>query len=76
MRFNAPAALLCSSHNGNAMAHYPKQVRHLKQRHFTWKSRLLPVLLWALLFAALFYGMHRYFEYRDRELDKRLERLH
>ena len=32
-------------------------------------------LAWVLLVAVLFYGMHRYFEYRNRELDKRLEQL-
>ncbi len=57
------------------MTHYPKQVRHRMRPLFRWKSRLLHVLLWVLLFAALFYGMHCYFEYRTRELDKRLERL-
>lgn len=32
-------------------------------------------LAWALVVAALFYAMHRYFEYRNGELDKRLEQL-
>lgn len=32
-------------------------------------------LLWALLMAVLAYGVHLYFEYRNRELDKRLEQL-
>ncbi|MBK9016242.1 MAG: hypothetical protein IPM82_20450 [Saprospiraceae bacterium] len=32
-------------------------------------------LAWALVVAALFYAMHRYFEYRNSELDKRLEQL-
>ena len=32
-------------------------------------------LFWALLVGGLFYGVHRYFEYRTMELDKRLERL-
>ncbi len=32
-------------------------------------------LFWGLLMAGLAYGFHRYFEYRDRELDKRLEQL-
>lgn len=32
-------------------------------------------LVWALVVAALFYAMHRYFEYRNCELDKRLEQL-
>jgi hypothetical protein len=40
-----------------------------------WKRTLLHWLCWALLAAALFYGMHRYFEYRDSQLDKRLEQL-
>lgn len=30
---------------------------------------------WALLVAALAYGIHCYFEYRNRELDKRLEQI-
>ena len=32
-------------------------------------------LIWALLIAGLVYGFHRYFEYRNVELDKRLERI-
>lgn len=32
-------------------------------------------LLWVLLIAGLAYGIHRYFEYRNAELDKRLELL-
>ncbi|GEM_PF-6740877 len=32
-------------------------------------------LLWALLFAALAYGIHRYFVYRDVRLEKRIEKL-
>lgn len=32
-------------------------------------------LIWAMLIAALAYGVHRYFEYRNRELDKRIEQL-
>ncbi len=32
-------------------------------------------LFWALVIAGLAFGAHRYFEYRNAELDKRLERL-
>jgi len=32
-------------------------------------------LVWALLLAAIAYGFHRYFEYRNAELDKRIEKL-
>ncbi|MBI5915907.1 MAG: hypothetical protein HY842_11055 [Bacteroidetes bacterium] len=32
-------------------------------------------LFWALLIGGLLYGIHRYFEYRNMELDKRLERI-
>ncbi len=32
-------------------------------------------LLWGLFIALLAYGIHRYFEYRNAELDKRLELL-
>jgi hypothetical protein len=33
-------------------------------------------LPWLLLLAALAIGMHRYFEYRNAELDKRIEQLY
>lgn len=32
-------------------------------------------LLWALLIAVLAIGINAYFDYRNRELDKRIERL-
>lgn len=32
-------------------------------------------LFWALLIGGFLYGVHRYFEYRNMELDKRLERI-
>ncbi|MBK9016597.1 MAG: hypothetical protein IPM82_22365 [Saprospiraceae bacterium] len=32
-------------------------------------------LVWAMLLAAIAYGFHCYFEYRDAQLEKRLERL-
>jgi hypothetical protein len=37
-----------------------------------WLRYWLP---WLLVIIALAYGMHRYFEYRNKELDKRIERL-
>jgi len=55
---------------------------HSKQDHdnnllfFRWKEALLHWLTWSLWVAVLFYGMHCYFEYRNQELDKRLEQLH
>ena len=30
-------------------------------------------LFWIVLMAAILYGIHRYFEYRTQELDKRIE---
>ncbi len=32
-------------------------------------------LVWTLLLASIAYGFHRYFEYRNRELDMRIEKL-
>jgi hypothetical protein len=32
-------------------------------------------LVWALLMATIAYGIHRYFEYRNAELDRRIELL-
>lgn len=40
-----------------------------------WKSVLRYWLPWVLLVLGLTYGIHRYFEYRDAQLDKRLELL-
>ncbi|MBK7939886.1 MAG: hypothetical protein IPJ82_23625 [Lewinellaceae bacterium] len=40
-----------------------------------WKRMLLFWLPWLLLVTALFYAMHNYFEYREQQLEKRLERL-
>ncbi|MEK7254018.1 MAG: hypothetical protein AAB316_04685 [Bacteroidota bacterium] len=42
---------------------------------FTRKEALRYWLVWAAVIAALAYGIHRYFEYRNAELDKRIERL-
>ena len=39
------------------------------------KRTLLYWLGWALLIAALFYALHRYFEHREQQLDERLEQL-
>jgi hypothetical protein len=61
--------------NSNAMAIYRKQFHHKILLCSGWKKALLHWLAWLLLAAALFYGMHRYFEYRNQELDKRLEQL-
>ncbi|MEZ4960344.1 MAG: hypothetical protein R2830_11055 [Saprospiraceae bacterium] len=41
-------------------------------------NRLSPLrycLVWGLLLLALAYGIHRYFEYRNAELDRRIELL-
>lgn len=32
-------------------------------------------LVWSILISAMIYGIHCYFEYRNHELDKRLEQL-
>ncbi len=32
-------------------------------------------LAWAVVVATMAYGLHRYFEYRNAELDRRLEEL-
>lgn len=40
-----------------------------------WKQAIVHILFWLLLAAALFYGLHRYFEFRERQLDERLELL-
>ncbi len=47
----------------------------LKKRRRWLRFALSYWLAWAVLFAGLAWGVHRYFEYRTRELDKRLERL-
>jgi hypothetical protein len=41
----------------------------------TYYSTLRYWLLWGLLIAGLMYGFHLYLEYRNHELDKRLEQL-
>jgi|GEM_PF-6809912 len=40
-----------------------------------WKTAVRYWLPWLLLMLGLAYGIHRYFEYRDAELDKRIEHL-
>jgi hypothetical protein len=57
------------------MAAYRKSNHGRKLKPFTGLEALRYWLLWALLIAALAYGVHRYFEYRNTELDKRLEQL-
>ncbi|MBI5915911.1 MAG: hypothetical protein HY842_11075 [Bacteroidetes bacterium] len=41
----------------------------------TYWSALRYWLAWALVVAVLGYGLHRYFEHRNQELDKRLEQI-
>lgn len=57
------------------MAAHQKPVYGKMHHPFYLKEALLHWLLWLLFAAALFYAADRYFEYRERELDKRLERL-
>lgn len=40
-----------------------------------WSATLRYWLAWALLLIGLAYGLHRYFEYRNAELDRRIEQL-
>lgn len=61
--------------NGDFMALRCKHFHGKTWLASEWKKALLHWLGWLLLAAALFYGMHRYFEYRDYQLDKRLEQL-
>lgn len=49
--------------------------QRIEHRKKTTASAICFRLAWLLLVVALFYGLHRYFEYRNQELDKRLERL-
>jgi hypothetical protein len=53
----------------------PKQSEFKAPRLFTIKETLRYWLVWVALIAAIVYGIHRYFEYRNAELDKRIERL-
>ena len=49
-----------------------------KEKQARLQHRLSSLRYWlfgGLLIAALAYGIHRYFEYRTHELDKRLELL-
>ncbi len=40
-----------------------------------WSAAIRFWLPWLLLTVAIAYGIHRYFEYRNAELDKRIELL-
>ncbi|MCC7245959.1 MAG: hypothetical protein IT269_09785 [Saprospiraceae bacterium] len=54
--------------------HHPQH--NGKKFHQISKSEVLRFgLLWLLLLAGLAYCFHRYFEYRNAELDRRLELL-
>lgn len=57
------------------MAFHTKKTYDKSPFRFRWKRAFWQWLVWLLLLLALFYGMHRYFEYRNQELDKRLEQL-
>ena len=57
------------------MAAHSKQWQGKSQTLFRAGAVLSYWLAWLLLVLGLFYGMHRYLEYRNSELDKRLERL-
>lgn len=57
------------------MAIHTKKIYRKIRFRLYWNRPLSQLLAWMLLVLVLFYGMHRYFEYRNRELDKRLEQL-
>ncbi len=61
--------------NSNLMALRRNPFQHKTWLPSEWKKVLVHWLVWLLLAAGLFYGMNRYFEYRERQLDKRLEQL-
>lgn len=67
--------LLCIMINIAQMAAHQKSHHGKKLQPFSRLETLRYWLLWALLLAALAYGVHRYFEYRNAELDRRLEQL-
>ena len=46
-----------------------EKLTRLRHRLFS----LRYALFWIVLMAAILYGIHRYFEYRTQELDKRIE---
>ena len=49
--------------------------RHIEKKKKTDWPALRYWLAWALVVAVLGYGLHRYFEHRNQELDKRLEQI-
>ena len=57
-------------------AHTQPVHRNLHHPSFPAKEALLHGLVWLLLVLAVFYAMHRYFEYRQRELDRRIEQMY
>jgi len=59
----------------NTVATHTKPVHREMHHPFPAKETLRHWLVWLLLVLAVFYGMHRYFEYRERELDKRIEQM-
>jgi len=59
----------------NTVAAHSKPVHRNLRHSYPAKEPLLHALVWLLLVLAVFYGMHRYFEYRAQELDRRLEQM-
>lgn len=53
----------------------PQFFHHSKQRVSGLRLAVIYWAAWVLLLAGLAWGIHRYFEYRNHELDKRLEQL-
>lgn len=51
------------------------QLTTMGNQDTNWKTAVRYWLPWLLLMLGLAYGIHRYFEYRDAELDKRIEHL-
>lgn len=51
----------------------PRHVRHTQPGGSSFALRYW--LFWGLLVAVLAYSINRYFDYRNRELDKRLEQI-
>jgi hypothetical protein len=68
--------LLCRNSHATPVAAHTKPVHRNLHHPFPEKPTLRHWFVWLLLVLAMFYGMHRYFEYRERELDKRIEQMY
>jgi hypothetical protein len=55
--------------------HNSVQLSSMEHQNSNWKTAVRYWLPWLLLMLGLAYGIHRYFEYRDAQLDKRLEQM-